>query len=130
MAYIDEPGKRVLGDDHPDTLRSMNNLASLYNRQGRYDAAEPLYLETLETQKRVLGDDHRDTTSTLYNLACMEALRGDRAKAIGWLRQAVEEGYAWADAMPKDSDLETLHGPEFDALVERAHQNAAAQRAK
>ncbi len=31
-----------LGDDHSDTLRSMNNLANLNHNQGRYDAAEPL----------------------------------------------------------------------------------------
>jgi serine/threonine protein kinase len=30
----------------------------------------------------------------------------------------------------KDSDLEPLQGPDFDALVERARQNAEAQRAK
>jgi hypothetical protein len=38
----------VLGNDHPDTLRFMNNLAVLYQSQGRYDEAEPLHLETLE----------------------------------------------------------------------------------
>jgi len=31
--------------------------------------------------------------------------------------------------MAQDSDLESLHGPEFDALVERARKNAAKQRA-
>ena len=55
---------------------------------------------------------------------------GDRAKTLDWLHQAVEAGYANADWMTKDSDLESLHGPEFDALVERARQNAADQRAK
>ena len=64
-----ETRKRVLGDEHPDTLSSMNNLAVLYWNQGRYDEAEPLYLETLETRKRVLGDDHPDTLSSMNNLA-------------------------------------------------------------
>jgi len=36
--------RRVLGDDHEETLSSMNNLAFLYRDQGRYDEAEPLYL--------------------------------------------------------------------------------------
>ena len=40
----------------------------------------------------MLGDDHPDTANTLYNLACMEAVRGDRAKAMDWLRQSVEAG--------------------------------------
>jgi hypothetical protein len=78
----------------------------------------------------VLGDDHPRTANTLYDLTCLEALRGDRAKALDWLGQSVEAGYANADHMGKDSDLESLHGPEFDALVERARRNAEAQRAK
>jgi tetratricopeptide (TPR) repeat protein len=113
----------------------MMNLAYLYQGQGRYDEAEPLVLETLDTQKRVLGDDHPQTAITLYNLACMEAVRGDRPKALEWLRQSVDAGWAqanWAQAdwMTQDSDLEPLHGPEFDALVERARENAAKQQAK
>jgi tetratricopeptide (TPR) repeat protein len=123
-----ETRKRVLGDDHPDTVVSMNGLAKLYQILGRYDEAEPLYLETLETRKRVLGDDHPHIALTLYNLACFETVRGDQAKGMDWLRQAVDAGWADADWMLNDSDLATLHGPDFDALVERARQITATQR--
>jgi tetratricopeptide (TPR) repeat protein len=121
-----ETRKRVLGDDHPDTLWSMNNLGILYQNQGRYDEAEPLFLETLETRKRVLGDGHPDTLDSLYNLSCFAALRGNPAKAMDWLRQATDAGFSDADWLVEDSDLASLHGPEFDALVERVRQNAAA----
>ena len=40
------------------------NLANLYTVQHRYDEAEPLHLETLETKKRVLGEGHPSTLST------------------------------------------------------------------
>ena len=123
-----ETSKRVRGDDHPDTLGSTNNLANLYVNQGRYDEAEPLLLEALETSKRVLGDDHPYTASTLYNLACLEVPLGNGTKAMDWLRQSVDAGWANADLLGRDSDLESLHGPEFDALVEQARRNAAAQR--
>ena len=33
----------MLGKDHPDTLTSVNNLAALYQAQGRYGEAEPLF---------------------------------------------------------------------------------------
>ena len=33
----------MLGKEHPDTLISVNNLAVLYQAQGRYGEAEPLY---------------------------------------------------------------------------------------
>jgi tetratricopeptide (TPR) repeat protein len=47
----------------------MGGLAVLYKDQGRYDEAEPLFLETLETQKRVLGDDHSSTLTSMGGLA-------------------------------------------------------------
>ena len=38
------PGKAKLGEDHPDTLNSINNLAAVLEAQ----EAEPLYREALE----------------------------------------------------------------------------------
>ena len=37
-----ESRKRSLGEVHPDTLRSMYNLAELYGRQRRWSEAEEL----------------------------------------------------------------------------------------
>ena len=39
--------EKVLGKEHPDTLTTMNQFAGLLKSQGKYDAAEPLYRETL-----------------------------------------------------------------------------------
>ena len=35
--------KENLGKEHPDTLKSINNLAGLYQSQGRYAEAESLF---------------------------------------------------------------------------------------
>ena len=40
----------MLGREHPDTLTSVNNLAALYDTQGRYGEAEPLYKRALEAK--------------------------------------------------------------------------------
>ena len=61
--------KAVLGDTHPDTLYSMNNLAVLYESKFKYDLAEPLYKDCLEKRKAVLGDTHLDTLTSINNLA-------------------------------------------------------------
>jgi hypothetical protein len=53
-----EMSKRVLGDEHPDTLTSMGNLALTYSNQGRWKEAEELEVQVIETRKRVLGDEH------------------------------------------------------------------------
>ena len=56
--------KRVLGDDHPDTLTSLNNLALLFKSKGEYDRALSLYEECLAKSKRVLGGVHPNTKMT------------------------------------------------------------------
>ncbi|KAL6832120.1 hypothetical protein V8C40DRAFT_163757 [Trichoderma camerunense] len=61
--------RRLLGADHPDTLMSMNNLASTYSHQGRRKEAEDLYLQVMEARKIKLGADHPDTLGSMSNLA-------------------------------------------------------------
>ena len=41
-------GTAKLGEDHPDTLTSLNNLAKLLQDQGHLADAEPLYHEALK----------------------------------------------------------------------------------
>jgi len=52
-----EINSEILGDDHPDTLNSMNNLAETYRAQGRTDDAAGIHEQVLEKRKRILGDD-------------------------------------------------------------------------
>ena len=53
--------KAKLGPDHPDTLKSMNNLAISYAGLGRHAEALKLNEETLALMKAKLGPDHPDT---------------------------------------------------------------------
>ncbi len=68
--------KRVLGDEHPYVATSLNNLAGLYDNQGRYSEAEPLLQEALAMRKRVLGDEHPDVATSLNNLAGSTTIKG------------------------------------------------------
>ncbi|KAH5617499.1 hypothetical protein HBI23_255480 [Parastagonospora nodorum] len=61
--------KRVLGDEHPDTLTSINSLALTYWRQGRWKEAEELEVQVMQTRKRVLGNEHPNTLLSMNNLA-------------------------------------------------------------
>jgi hypothetical protein len=61
--------KRVLGDEHPETLASMANLALTYRFQGRWKEAEELNVQVMQTRKRVLGNEHPDTLASIANLA-------------------------------------------------------------
>jgi eukaryotic-like serine/threonine-protein kinase len=58
-----------LGTDHPETLKSMNDLAEIYRAAGKLDLALPLFEETLKFMKAKLGSQHRDTLTTVNNFA-------------------------------------------------------------
>jgi tetratricopeptide (TPR) repeat protein len=60
--------KRLLGEEHPDTLISMGNLASTYRDQGRWKEAEELEVQGMETSARVLGEEHPSTLTSMANL--------------------------------------------------------------
>jgi len=61
--------ERVLGPEHPETLRTRNNLAHAYLAVGRIQDAIAIYEPLLSTQERVLGPEHPETLRTRSNLA-------------------------------------------------------------
>jgi tetratricopeptide (TPR) repeat protein len=69
FVQVMETRKRVLGEEHPDTLTSIANLASTYRNQGRWKEAEELEVQVMETSSRVLGEEHPDTLTSIANLA-------------------------------------------------------------
>ena len=50
--------RKLLGEDHPDTAQSYNNVAGNLNAQGKYAEAEPLFRQALATRRKLLGEDH------------------------------------------------------------------------
>ncbi|KAL8367322.1 hypothetical protein RB595_009171 [Gaeumannomyces hyphopodioides] len=66
---VHELRKKILGDKHPDTLRSMRNLAATYHEQGRYDEAEKMGIEVLALRRDTLGDKHPNTLQSMASLA-------------------------------------------------------------
>ena len=73
--------KRVLGEEHPDTLTSAANLATTYRALGKYAEAEKIELDVLATRKRVLGEEHPDTLASAANLASTYHRQGKYAEA-------------------------------------------------
>ena len=69
---------------------SLNNLAGLYRRQGRYSEAEPLYKQALEMYKRLLGEEHPSVATSLNNLAGLYRRQGRYSEAEPLYKQALE----------------------------------------
>jgi len=72
-----------------DVATSLNNLAALYDSQGQYAQAEPLYKRSLAIREKAFGPDHPDVAraSTTWR-------RSARSKA-GTLRPSRSSGARW-----------------------------------
>jgi Flp pilus assembly protein TadD len=57
--------------EHPDTLKSTENLAAVLNKQGRHEEAGALDRQTLKLRENPLGNQHPDTLRSVSNLAAI-----------------------------------------------------------
>lgn len=121
----------ILGDDHPDTLRSANNLALNLTALGDYGGAREMHKDTLKRRRLVLGPDHPDTLTSANNLALVLSSLGEHQLA----RELDEDTLSRYRRMLADDHLATLNsannlaeslrsldGPERTRQLRRAHQ--------
>ena len=60
--------RRLLGEEHPDTLITMGNLANTLGAQGDLSGARKLLNQVLSTHRRLLGEKHPTTSISAWNL--------------------------------------------------------------
>ena len=63
--------RNELGENHPNTLRSMYKKAYSLYKLGRYDEALPLYTKYLPLLQEVLGEKHLNTLECMNNFAAL-----------------------------------------------------------
>ena len=85
-----EVSREMLGNRHPITLTSINNLGNLLGSKGDFAAAKPLLREALEVKRETLGNRHPSTLSSISNLGLLLKAKGDLAAAEPLLREALE----------------------------------------
>jgi serine/threonine protein kinase/Tfp pilus assembly protein PilF len=73
--------RRVLGEDHPDTIASLSDYATVLWSLGRAAEAQPLHEEALARRRRVLGEDDPATIDSLNNCASVLEALGRAADA-------------------------------------------------
>lgn len=59
---------QVLGKDHPDVAKQLNNLALLCQNQGKYEEVEYYYQRALDIYQTKLGPDDPNVAKTKNNL--------------------------------------------------------------
>ena len=114
---------RILGDDHPDTFVSLDNLALLLFRMGAYDRALPLYEQRLVKRRGILGDDHPDTMQSLNSLALLFSRQGAYDRAL----PLYEECLAKRRSLLGDDHPDTMQS--LSNLAVLFHNNGEFQRA-
>ena len=82
--------RELLGDAHPNTLRTTALVGHVLKSLGKLDAAEQHLREGFERQRRVLGDDHFDTLNSMNDLADVLFRRGKLDQSEPLAREALE----------------------------------------
>jgi non-specific serine/threonine protein kinase/serine/threonine-protein kinase len=105
--------RRTLGEEHPDTLASINSMGALLQLQGRPAEAELCHREALEKHRRTLGEEHPDTLTSISNMGLLLRLQGRLAEAELYHREALEKrrrtlGEEHPDTLTSISQLGTL----------------------
>jgi tetratricopeptide (TPR) repeat protein len=84
-----EVRQEMFGREHPDTLASMNHLAQVLQRQGKYEEAEAMNRQTLALSETVLGLEHPETLMSMSNLALVLQRQGKYEEAEAMNRQTL-----------------------------------------
>ncbi|MDE5123632.1 MAG: tetratricopeptide repeat protein, partial [Trichodesmium sp. St19_bin1] len=79
-----------LPENHPSLAKYLNNLAGLYHEQGKYEAAEPLFLQAIDLSKIALPENHPERAKYLNNLALLYYSQGKYEAAEQLYLQAIE----------------------------------------
>jgi tetratricopeptide (TPR) repeat protein len=81
--------KKLLGDDHSDIARVLNNLAAVLQDKGDAKEAERYARDSLAMYRRIHGKEHHDVAQGLNNLARIVQDRGDLTDAESMFREAL-----------------------------------------
>lgn len=79
-----------LGNDHEDTVYTINSMARLQSAQGNLETAVTYYQEAYDLAQAVLGPDHPGTMTCLDNLTAVLRKQGKYADTEALVREVYE----------------------------------------
>jgi serine/threonine protein kinase/Flp pilus assembly protein TadD len=82
--------EQLRGATHPDTLRTIEEIAIVYWYLERYDEAEPLLRLTMDSRLELFGPEHPDTVNVTSNLGILMSALGRHDEAEPLLRSALD----------------------------------------
>lgn len=95
--------EKVWGSEHPSTLTIVDNLGSLYIKQGKYAEAEKMCIRALREHERTWGPEHPSILETIKSLGFIYANQGKYAEAEKLYIRAVQ----WYERVIGSQDIGT-----------------------
>jgi hypothetical protein len=89
--YVLQASSRLFGEEHPDTISAMNNVAITRVEQGLLKEAAAIQEQVLERRKRIQGEKHPDTISAMNNLAVTLGQQGHLEESAMMQEEVLEE---------------------------------------
>ena len=83
--------RRVLGENHPDTISSISNMGEVLHYQGKLAEVMPYYREALEKRRKVLGEENPDTLESIARIGAVLHDQGELDQAIPYYLDALEK---------------------------------------
>ncbi|MFI5908258.1 tetratricopeptide repeat protein [Dactylosporangium sp. NPDC051541] len=118
--------RRILDEDHPDTLASRHNLARVWHDQGDHQRAAAEYQAVLDASRRIHGEEHPDTLGSRHNLARVWHDQGDHQRAAAEY-QAVLDASRVILAEDHPDTLASRHNLARAWHAQGDHRRAAAE---
>ena len=81
--------EKILGQEHPSTATSYNNIGGVYDNLGDYDKALEYYSKALAICEKVLGPEHPSTATAYDNIGGIYYSQGDYDKALEYFSKAL-----------------------------------------
>ena len=73
---MEYPSGPKLGEEHRTIAATLNNIAVVYDTQGRYEKALEFYGRALAMRLKRLREDHPDVAATLNYMAIVYETQG------------------------------------------------------
>ena len=133
-AYLGRGDMYKLKGDEAAARSDYQKAIQLDTAYGEFNVAMFAYLGLGEKEKAIAFEDsvlaHSSSCGNLYDAACLYCRMGDEDKAMDYLRQCLEKGFARFSHIMLDDDLDALKDrDDFKALI-KEYENKAKKAQK
>ena len=110
----------TIGENHPSTATTYNNLGSAWGNMGEYDKAIEYYDKAFKIQLATIGENHPSTATSYNNLGSAWGNKEEYDKAIEYYRKALK---ILNDVFPNGHPYIDITTESLELVKEKAKKN-------